>query len=471
MTLYTINMSSTSSFSDHGPRSSSSEDSDSRRISIDKTWSEKPWSEDDWYNIDEHVAETIHEYIETNLLHYSSPNFAQTLIKDVAETLFADWVTFDLCANTDADYDELEQFVKTAYELYMTTEILPPRQQLFCEHVPGDKITIADKITRLREIPQPTQRTKEWYESRYHMMTASNISKALGSDAQRNSLIYEKCKPLVTHEVGGGGSVNTETSMHWGVKYEPVTKIIYEAMYCTQVTEFGCIPHPKYPFIGASPDGIVTDPDHERYGHMVEIKNIVNREITGIPKEEYWIQMQIQMETCDLDYCDFVETRIKEYETTELAFADETHEYKGILLHFVRKMLVANADEVYDGSPHYVYMPLDIPFTQDTITQWIQMQRTDYADEFVLFDTKYWYCDEISCVLVPRNRAWFAQAVSVFVNTWETIVRERIEGYEHRAAKKKTMITTDACGNHIVHNIPAGGGICLIKLDENGQAR
>ncbi len=463
-------MSSTSSFSDLDT-TSSTDIPGCRRLFTDKTWTDA-MVDDDWYNIEEQVAETIHEYIETNLLHYSSPNFAQTLITSVSETLFADWVTFDLCANTDADYDELEQFVKTAYELYMTTEILPPRQQPFCENVPGDKNAIAAQIRRLRDIPQPTQRTKEWHESRYHMITASNISKALGSEAQRNSLIYEKCKPLVIYEGGsGGGSVNTETSMHWGVKYEPVTKMIYEQMYCTQVAEFGCIPHPQYPFIGASPDGIVIDPDHERYGHMVEIKNIFNREITGIPKEEYWIQMQIQMETCDLDYCDFVETRIKEYETVELALADQTREYKGILLHFVRKMLVAKADEVYDGSPHYVYMPLDTPFTQESITQWILSQRAEFAEDYVLFDTKYWYCDEISCVLVPRNRAWFAEAVPVFVETWDTIVRERVEGYEHRMAKKKTMIATDACGNHIIHNMPASGGICLIKLDENGLLR
>ena len=50
---------------------------------------------------------------------------------------------------------------------------------------------------------------------------------------------------------------------------------------------------------------------------MVEIKNIVNREITGRPKEEYWIQTQIQMEVCDLDECDFVETRFKEYDSKE----------------------------------------------------------------------------------------------------------------------------------------------------------
>ena len=34
--------------------------------------------------------------------------------------------------------------------------------------------------------------------------------------------------------------------------------------------------------------------------------------LDGIPKKEYWIQMQLQMEVCDLDECDFLETRFIE---------------------------------------------------------------------------------------------------------------------------------------------------------------
>ena len=89
--------------------------------------------------------------------------------------------------------------------------------------------------------------------------------------------------------------------------------MIYEDLFHTSVGEFGCIRHQKYDFIGASPDGINIDPNSSRYGRMLEIKNIYNRDITGIPKEEYWVQTQMQMEVCDLDYRDCMETRIKEY--------------------------------------------------------------------------------------------------------------------------------------------------------------
>ena len=57
---------------------------------------------------------------------------------------------------------------------------------------------------------------------------------------------------------------------------------------------------------------------------MLEIKNPTSREITGIPKEDYWIQMQLQMETCNLNECDFLETVFKEYETEEEFMADGT---------------------------------------------------------------------------------------------------------------------------------------------------
>jgi hypothetical protein len=84
-------------------------------------------------------------------------------------------------------------------------------------------------------------------------------------------------------------------------------------MYKSKVEDFGCIQHPTYKFLGASPDGIIIESSTGRYGRMLEIKNPVSREITGIPKKEYWVQMQLQMEVCNLDDCDFLETKFVEY--------------------------------------------------------------------------------------------------------------------------------------------------------------
>ena len=424
----------------------------------------------------ETVLEMMEEYVYGQIMKISDPKFSTIVCDDLTAYFFDIWTDAEICMDSDADYKEVGRFICDVYTKYMNEySILPPRQCAIDTHC--ITVDIAPSLERLVTIPQPKQRTREWYEKRYGMLTASNISKALGSESQKNSLIYEKCKPLtMEHQYG---SVNTENSMHWGVKYEPISAAIYEHMFSAKLSDFGCIPHEKYAFIGASPDGIVCDPAHPRYGHMVEIKNIVNRDITGVPKEEYWIQMQVQLETCNLEYCDFVETRIKEYENAIEYYIDREHNYKGVVLYFVKKMLVAGAlpdagDETGGkyNVPHYEYMPLDIPISETE--QWIHTKKTELQEEYVLYRSDYWYLDTISCVLVQRNREWFNAAVPQFISIWETIENERVSGYAHRAAVKKpkplVVVQQSSDDMPVSRTIQSSsGGVCLIKLDEAGN--
>jgi hypothetical protein len=239
-------------------------------------------------------------------------------------------------------------------------------------------------------------------------------------------------------------------------------------MYNTRVSDFGCIRHPKYSFIGASPDGINTDPNSERFGRMVEVKNIVNRDITSIPKEEYWIQMQIQMETCNLDECDFIETRFKEYNSEEEFYENTSNsEKRGILLYFVEKILDLTH---VSNSPHYVYMPLDIELEKKSIETWIKTTRETLSAKYSLYETIYWYLDEISVVLVKRIPEWFKAKVNEFESIWKTIERERVEGYEHRTARKRPIVLHENnTTSQTIQNLPPQNNICLIKLDENGE--
>jgi putative phage-type endonuclease len=325
-----------------------------------------------------------------------------------------------------------------------------------------------NKIEGLQKIEQPTQRTPEWYQFRHNLITASNIWKAFGSESQQNSLIYEKCKPfeyLMTENT----SVNVNSPLHWGNKYERISIAIYEKIYGTKVSDFGCIQHSQYKFIGASPDGINTLETSPRYGRMVEVKNIFNREITGIPKEEYWIQMQFQMETCDLDECDFLETRFKEYESEEEFYSGELlHEHRGIILYFIKK--ITSESDNHGNAPHYVYMPLDIEITKDSVDEWIQATRASLKSEYSLYETQYWYLDEISVVFVKRNREWFSSCIPRVEKIWKVIEEERITGYEHRAVKKKPLVThsTEETSQYIKH-MPTTKNVCLVKLDENGE--
>jgi hypothetical protein len=196
-------------------------------------------------------------------------------------------------------------------------------------------------------------------------------------------------------------------------------------------TDYSCILHPSYPFIGASPDGIVIS--GEKMGRMVEVKNIYNREITGIPLEEYWVQMQIQMETCDLDECDFLETRIKEYETEQSFYDDSLAEYKGVILFFLPK---PNSELETEKSPFFEYMPLYISLDKPSIQKWIEDMQEKHR-EYVLYETVYWKLDEYSCIVVDRNNDWFSTVLPKIEATWKMVEAERITGYEHRAPNRR----------------------------------
>jgi hypothetical protein len=221
--------------------------------------------------------------------------------------------------------------------------------------------------------------------------------------------------------------------MHWGNKYEPLTVMLYEYRNQCKVGEFGCIQHPAYPFIGASPDGIVVSEDSSAYGRMLEIKNVVSREITGIPKMDYWVQMQVQMEVCDLNECDFVETQFKEYdEIDEELFYKNKHKYlyNGVILYFIKS-------DFADAKPHYVYMPLNIQLDKTAIGDWINEKKMELKESHILFKRIYWYCEAYSCVLVKRNRPWFEIALPKIEELWNTVEKERVTGYEHRKPKKR----------------------------------
>ena len=288
------------------------------------------------------------------------------------------------------------------------------------------------QVETLAKTPQPAQRTPEWYKFRHQHITASSAWKLIAGGRSADAFIYDKCQPLKSPDPTEPASVpSTETPMHWGVRFEPVSVELYERMFNTQVSDFGCIPHPVHSFLAASPDGIVTKDSCPRLGRMLEIKNIVNREINGIPKMEYWTQMQLQMEVCDLDECDFLETRFKEYPSHGAFVEDGSYTHtrrgmeKGIMMFFL------------DGvTPVYEYCPIGI--CESDARAWEEEEMARHQERGHLWVRNiYWYLDQVSCVLVERDRDWFASALPVLGEAWRTILRERIEGCAHRAPKRK----------------------------------
>jgi putative phage-type endonuclease len=391
----------------------------------------------------ETALQLMEDYTIENPTAITEPNFRETLLEEIKDLFYVQ--IEDMIIKDDYVEDDLDDLLEVSLNIYISTfhperSIDQEDNELCTSDEDNDdnhfKDLLEQKIKMLSEIPQPVQRTEEWYKFRWNLITASNAWKAFESQPTINQLIYEKCQPLKTDMneecTESIKIVNTNTPLHWGQKYEPLSVLLYEKKYDTKVGDFGCIPHSTYKFIGASPDGINIDKKSDRYGRMLEIKNVVSREINGIPKKEYWIQMQLQMEVCDLDECDFLETKFTEYTDFDAYKNDVLTDgkMKGIIIHFHKK----------DGSPFYAYKPLDITSEED-IEKWenetLDLYQTDPSYNYVYLKFIYWKLERFSCVLVLRNKEWFKNNIPQLEKVWKIIEEERVSGYEHRAPNKK----------------------------------
>jgi putative phage-type endonuclease len=396
------------------------------------------FDEDNTIELMETALHLMEEYVINNPTAISEPDFHEDLLEEIKDIFYIQFE--EQILGSDFIEDDLNELLEDAFNIFITT-FYPERSNnqvpniVILETDSNTTTNIVDqdfkeqKIIGLREIPQPVQRTPEWYQFRWNLITASNAWKAFESQSTINQLIYEKCQPIKKFDGDGDDDVkmvNTNTSLHWGQKFEPLSVLIYEHKYKTIVEDFGCIQHPTYKFIGASPDGIIVNKNCDRYGRMLEIKNVVSRDINGIPKKEYWIQMQLQMEVCDLDECDFLETKFTEYTDYNAYKNDTTDKMKGIIIYFHTK----------DGKPFYVYKPLE----ETDITKWEDDTLSLYQSDkynYTYMKFIYWKLDVFSCVLVLRNKDWFKNNIPQLEKVWKIIEQERVTGYEHRAPVKK----------------------------------
>lgn len=145
------------------------------------------------------------------------------------------------------------------------------------------------------------QGTDLWKTARTKIITATNVSTILNTNPfdNKENLLKKKLNRSVD-------SINNDAVKH-GQFFEDIGKEIYEKRTKNKIFTPGLIIHPKYNWIGASPDGIVKD------SHLVEFKCYYKKEITDCIPIYYWTQMQIQMEVCNYDECDYVECIFKKY--------------------------------------------------------------------------------------------------------------------------------------------------------------
>lgn len=304
---------------------------------------------------------------------------------------------------------------------------------------------MCDTIKRYQKIlygllnqPKLKQKSKEWYEMRHNMITASDFAQALGEGkfGTQKQLIEKKCLPLSTEDNKAFSKSNVFFA--WGNMFEPVATMIYSKMMNVYVHEFGLLPHPKYKFFGASPDGI------SDLGVMLEIKCPFKRKITGDIPTQYYYQIQGQLDVCDLDECDYFECeflRFEDYEEYVSSYNTVSHKgFTGIITSSDNNDTFSYG-EVYDKC--------------------VDKCVAKVADDNVY----YWVLREYNLKRVIRDKVFVNDRLKKLESIWNKILfyREHPERFE---LEVKGKIQLDTQLSHLAITHPAAR-----VNDENGRKK
>jgi putative phage-type endonuclease len=305
-----------------------------------------------------------------------------------------------------------------------------------------DQIKInQEKFDKLRSIVLPEQRSPAWFAMRNNKITASDAGTAVGIN--KYSATYEYILDKVL-----GRDFTGNINCYHGKKYEQIATNIYEYRMNIKIEEFGLLEHPKYSFLGASPDGICGKYKYDgvhlskHVGRMLEIKCPLRRHIktTGeiydnICPSYYWAQVQLQLECCDLDECDFWQCKISEYYSRDEFIAD-THSKepfrsktnfneKGCLIQLIPKSKIDAEDYnqvIYDDAT-FIY-PENIEMSPYDCDRWISetMNNLRYTHPKYIFDrVLYWRLDMSHNCTIMRDKKWFSDKLPEFERVWKYV--------------------------------------------------
>lgn len=298
----------------------------------------------------------------------------------------------------------------------------------------------------LRAIVSPEQRSPQWYELRDNKITASDGGTVIDENPYENQYKFILKKTI-------GLPFLSNEFVHHGKKYEEIATMIYEYRMNVSTDEFGLIGHPKYSFLGASPDRIcnkfkLNGKNKSKYiGRMLEIKCPYVRQIktTGeiidnICPKYYWIQVQLQLECCDLEECDFWQCELREYPSRdefiedtlpEEPFRSKTTKFeKGCVIQLLPKkrmndIIDGKYKNVVEDDSMYIYPPR-IEMTPYDYDIWImstlsQIQFNPKYKDYFFDKVIYWKLVKSGNVTILRDREWFAKNLPKFEQMWNYV--------------------------------------------------
>jgi putative phage-type endonuclease len=344
------------------------------------------------------------------------------------------------------------------------------------------------RVVKLMRKTQPQQLTPEWFELRKNVITASSMSSLLVRDQKTCGKYIELYKLQDTFKLDNkccnpysskldyfkgkviGSTFTGSTATYWGQKYEAVVQAIYAVNNKTSILEFGLLQHNTIPFISCSPDGITPQ------GIMIEIKCPFRRKITGIPPFYYFVQVQAQLEVCDLQFCDFVEYTFTEF-TTEQEWLDE----ETLTIDIYNRGLFIQIEKIGEdnnilGQEHNEYLYPEKKYIDniDALLGWSKHYMSNIVkNNKIKVSIVYYKVTDLSVVRIERDPEWFASILPTLEKEWNKIKWYKTgDNYKMLLADKATISDQPAmslCINHLYSGPPPGLSKAIVFSDTESE--
>ena len=164
--------------------------------------------------------------------------------------------------------------------------------------------------------------------------------------------------------------------------------------------------------------------------------------------------MQGQLETCNLEECDFFQVKLEEYPSTDSYLEDVLMEGDTIKqgysqTGYPKGLVLAFKSIGDDGQPRFTYEYSPFAQTMTSILKWKDLIMSAHPDTSYDECIDHWYrIERYECTLVLRNRTWWASVMPKIIDFWEDVEHYRtignsslIEKRDARKNKRKIKIS------------------------------
>jgi hypothetical protein len=267
-----------------------------------------------------------------------------------------------------------------------------------------DDISAFDRLKNTHSTPQ---HSKQWLNEKYDLLTASEFSGILKDNAIRLNILQRMSvrRTIDTGDLTVSISSRNGTldARSWGHRFEPIVRQLFTAVYDKPVySDLGRVRHKTYNRLAASPDGLLIN------GRLLEIKAPISRKIIEDELSyDYYCQMQIQMEVCDVGAVEFCECSFKSGDRFVDTSSNEYPAYVGSLAVYGE----ANNQSTWV----YTYSPLfaDTDAGRESALAWEPEIVFDGGNEgneskkSVVLEKKVWQIEGWQVLTLLRNPRWW----------------------------------------------------------------